>query len=183
MSSIVRVAAERLESRVVPSGSQDITGLTAMRADPNFASVDGALAGQPRNVGVAVLDTGVFGNHPDLRGNLKAFSDAVFNSNVSGPVVTDVTQMTSARDPNGHGSHVAGTIGSTNPAVGVAPRVDLIGVRALAAAGENPRHDTVVNALNWVAANQQRYNILVVNMSLGRPSNVNAPEATASAEA
>ena len=183
LSAVSRFGPERLEDRVVPSGAQDITGLTALRADPNFASVDGALPGQPHNVGVAILDTGMFGNHPDLRGNFKAFYDAVANSNINGPVVTDVTQMTSARDPNGHGSHVAGTIGSTNPAIGVAPRVDLIGVRALPAAGENPRHDTLVNALNWVAANQQRFNIRVVNMSLGRPSNVNDSASVAAAAA
>jgi Subtilase family/FG-GAP-like repeat len=164
---------ELLESRITPSGAQDITGLTALRADPAFAGIDGALSGQSRNIGVAILDTGMFGNHPDLRGNAVAYYDAVTNTNTSGTVITDPAQMVSSFDPNGHGSHVSGTIGSTNPAIGVATGADLIGVRVLTKTGENPRHDPLLNGLNWVAANQQRFNIRVVNMSLGYGTNVN----------
>lgn len=149
---------EPLERRTLLSAQADITQLTALRNDPAFAGVDGS------GVGVAVIDTGVFANHPDLVGNFVAYFDAVGFSSTS-PGTTDASV---AFDPNGHGTHVAGTVASTNPEIGVATAADLIGIRGLPSAGDpNPQFDTVSNALQWVINNHQRFNIRVVNMSLG----------------
>ncbi|MFN7020519.1 MAG: DVUA0089 family protein [Phycisphaerales bacterium] len=158
---------EAIEPRLLLSGAFDAVGLTALRADPAFAGVDGS------DVGIAILDSGVFSQHPDLRDNFVGWYDAVTRTSSGAPI-----------DPNGHGTHVAGTAGSSNPAIGVATAARLIGVRALPSGNERPRHDTVAEALRWVVDNQARFNIRVVNMSLGVPShNFNAVPVDASSQA
>ena len=57
---------ESLEVRVVMSAAFDLTGLTDMRTDPTFAGIDGS------GVGVAILDSGIYATHPDLRNNVSA---------------------------------------------------------------------------------------------------------------
>ncbi len=117
-----------------------------MRSDPRFSAIDGA------GLGVAVIDTGLDRTHSLLRGNYVAgfdFLDGDDNPN----------------DPDGHGTHVAGTIGATDPAYGVAPAVDLIGLRVLGPEGGSLAD--IERALQWVIANQSAYNIVAVNMSLG----------------
>ena len=64
-------AVEAIESRWLFSAAFDVTGLTALREDPRFVDVDGS------DVAVAVLDTGVFGTHPDLQQNLVGWYNAV----------------------------------------------------------------------------------------------------------
>ena len=155
------VHVEVLELRRLLSTAQDITGLTALRNDAAYDSIDGS------GVGVAVIDSGAWAAHPDLRNNFVAFFDGVLNRFTTGPGSTNVA---SAVDPDGHGTHVAGTAVSTNPAVGVATRADLIAIRGLPSAADPiPQFDTVDNSLQWVLANHDRYNIKVVNMSLGVP--------------
>ena len=151
-------AAELLECRTLLSAAADITQLTALRADPAFAGVDGS------GIGVAVIDTGMFAAHADLIGNFVGYFDAVRNSSET----TGTTDPAATFDPNGHGTHVAGTAGSTNPEIGVATAADLVGIRGLPSPGDpTPQFDTVSNALQWVLNNHQRFNIRVVNMSLG----------------
>lgn len=148
---------ESLEARLVLSAAFDVVGLTALRADANYAGVDGS------GIGVAVIDTGLYAQHADLTANFTAWYDAVLR-----------TSSTTPNDPNGHGSHVAGTAASRNPEIGVATQARLIGVRALPSENEPyPNHDPVLEALNWVINNVQQYNIRVVNLSLGSPSNLN----------
>jgi serine protease AprX len=157
---------ERLESRELLSAAFDITGLTALRADSTYNQITG------KNVGIAILDTGLFAGHPALSQNVKAWFDAV--QNVARPGV-DPAPLTQAFDREGHGTHVSGTAASSNPEIGVAYGAKLIGVRALPDDGERSSVvDTVLNALNWVLYNADNYNIRVVNMSLGVPStNIN----------
>lgn len=143
---------EPIEPRLLLSAAFDTVGLTALRADPAFNGIDGS------GIGIAILDTGLFSTHPDLSPNFVAWYDAV-----------DQTDATSPFDPNGHGTHVAGTAAARDPDIGVATRARLIGVRALPDGSERPRHNTVAAGLQWVIDNQARYNIRVVNMSLGVP--------------
>jgi hypothetical protein len=159
---------ERLEERYALSAAFDVVGLTALRADANYSAVDGS------GIGVAVIDTGLYSTHPDLTGNFVAWYDAVTR-----------TSSTNAFDPDGHGTHVAGTAASSNPAIGVATSARLIGIRALPADGERqPSHDTVAEALQWVINNHSTYNIKVVNMSLGVPGmNVNTQQPRTDASA
>ena len=157
-------SAERLESRCLLTAF-DVVDIDLLRADPTYSEIDGG------NIGAVVIDTGLLGNHPDLQNNFVAWFDAVSNGNPNAPGSTNPNDSI---DPDGHGTHVAGTVGSSNANLGVAPSVDLIGIRGLLAQGESrPNHDPVLVALQWVARNQQRYNIRVVNMSLGTPTNFN----------
>ncbi|WP_109474381.1 S8 family serine peptidase [Ornithinimicrobium cavernae] len=104
-------------------------------------------------VTVAVLDSGIDAEHPDLAGQVVAsenFSDA------------DTTD-----DRAGHGTHVASTIAGTGAAsdgrfVGVAPGASLINAKVLNDYG-NGSTSGVIDGMEWAA--QQGADI--VNMSLG----------------
>ncbi|GAA0804389.1 S8 family serine peptidase [Spirilliplanes yamanashiensis] len=67
-----------------------------------------------------------------------------------------------AADCNGHGTHVAGTIGGST--YGVAKRVNLVAVRVLDCYGSGWLSD-VIDGVNWVAANAVKP--AVANLSLG----------------
>jgi serine protease AprX len=78
-------------------------------------------------------------------------------------------------DPNGHGTHVIGTIANNRPlrssgkgAMGVAPGVNLVVARALEADG-SASYETVIAAIDWVIQERERYDIRVLNLSLYAP--------------
>jgi subtilisin len=104
------------------------------------------------NIAVAVIDTGS-GPHGDL--------NVVGGKNCS--------TGKSFSDGNGHGTHVAGTIGATTNGagvVGVAPGIQIFSVRVLNNAGSGS-WSSVVCGIDWVTANASQLNIKVANMSLG----------------
>ena len=68
-------------------------------------------------------------------------------------------------DNVGHGTHVAGTIGSSDPEIGVATGVDVLGLRVGDAYGMNTAD--INEALRWVLQHRTEHNIIAVNMSLG----------------
>ena len=105
------------------------------------------------DVDVAVIDTGIDLSHPDL--------------NVYRAGARNCSSGSSANDGNGHGSHVAGTIGALDNSigvVGVAPGARLWPVRVLNNAGSGSI-SSVVCGIDFVTANASR--IEVANMSLG----------------
>jgi len=72
-------------------------------------------------------------------------------------------------DGNGHGTHVAGTIGAINNGsgvAGVAPGIPIYSVRVLDNRGSG-RFSNIICGIDWVTANASRLNIKVANMSLG----------------
>lgn len=98
-----------------------------------------------------VIDTGILTSHPDFGGR------ATFGASFTGE--------SGQGDNNGHGTHVAGTIGSNT--FGVAKKVNLIAVRVLAGKGGGATSG-VVAGINWVAQNARRTGRKsVANMSLG----------------
>lgn len=103
-------------------------------------------------VRVAVVDTGVDNNNPDLPAVVAQW-DYINND-------------PSAEDDNGHGTHVAGTIGaSTDNATGVAGanwNVNLMAVKVLNASGSGS-YAAVANGITWAANNGAQ----VINLSLG----------------
>jgi subtilisin family serine protease len=70
-------------------------------------------------------------------------------------------------DDNGHGSNVAGIIGSSSSQYpGVAPDVNLIALKVLDA-NANGSWTTIDQGLQWVISHQAQYNIVAVNLSVG----------------
>ena len=107
-------------------------------------------------IGVAVIDTGVDLDHPDLSGNIIANKSCIRGKSTGD-------------DDNGHGSHVAGTIGAVDNSIGVlgvASKAKLIAVKVLNSRGSGS-WSSVICGIDWVTANASAYNIKVANMSLG----------------
>lgn len=105
------------------------------------------------NVNVAVIDTGIDLDHPDL--------------NVVGGANFILGGRNSFDDGNGHGTHVAGTIAAVDNGigvVGVAPGANLYSVRVLDNSGSGT-YSGVIAGIDWVAAHADT--IDVANMSLG----------------
>src|SRR5438105_4705734 len=131
----------------------------------------GAVAGVTgQGVGVAVLDSGI-STHPALSKKVVANVSLVGGD----PGVADVY---------GHGTHIAGIIAGQASAAayvtklytgGIAPGANLINVRVLGADGTGLTSD-VIAGIEWTIANKAKYNIRVMNLSLGHP--VNEPAAT-----
>ena len=99
---------------------------------------------------VAVLDSGIDLDHPDLR--VTAGTNCV-------------TPGASPDDDQGHGTHVAGTIAAENDGagvVGVAPGTPLAPIKVLGADGSGS-DSSIICGLDWALAN----GVDVVNMSLG----------------
>ena len=109
---------------------------------------------QASTVNVAVIDTGIILSSKDLYA-------------VSGKNCVRAGRL--AIDDNGHGSHVAGTIGARNNGtgvVGVTPGTKMYAVKVLNSSGSGS-WSQVICGIDWVTANAARLKIKVVNMSLG----------------
>ena len=96
-----------------------------------------------------IIDTGILAGHNEFTGRLQAGYTAVADGN-------------GTNDCNGHGTHVAGTVGGTT--WGVAKGVTLIPVRVLGCDGSGTISG-VIAGIDWVAGSSLRP--AVANMSLG----------------
>ncbi len=108
---------------------------------------------------VAVVDTGVDASHPDL--NVVGELDVV--------CISTPSDCAPGADPQGHGTHVAGTIGARangEGVVGVAPGVPIHNIRVLASDGSGYLTD-ILAGLEYALDNPE---VKVVNMSLGGPA-------------
>ncbi len=89
-----------------------------------------------KRVTVGIMDTGVQADHPDLAPNFDAKKSRNLTTDI--PAIDGPREYASCVDPanvddNGHGTHVAGTIGAAlngRGLSGVAPGVNLVNVRA-----------------------------------------------------
>ena len=109
-----------------------------------------------------IIDTGIDLDHPDLNVNTDLSRDFVGSGGLLG-----IPIGVFADDENGHGTHVAGTVGAKNNAfgvVGVAAGCELVSCRVLDAQGRGNSGD-LMNALEYVSANAESGD--VVNLSLG----------------
>jgi subtilisin family serine protease len=107
------------------------------------------------DVDVAVIDTGIDFQHPDLDVERRA-------SCLAGSCVEN-----SGVDGNSHGTHVAGTIGAIDNAagvVGMAPGARMWAVKVLSDGGSGAE-SRVIAGVDWVTAHANE--IEVANMSLG----------------
>ncbi|MHB1355179.1 MAG: C1 family peptidase [Anaerolineae bacterium] len=101
---------------------------------------------------IAIVDTGVDSNHPDLVGNLV-------------PGATFVAGTTTPEDDNGHGTHVAGIaagIANNGGIMGVAPRAKIMPVKVMDQAG-NGDYLAITNGIIWAV----NHGAGVINLSVG----------------
>ena len=123
--------------------------------EPKLEVDPGANAGG--GIKVAILDTGIDLDHPDLQANIKGG-------------INTINPRKSPDDDNGHGTHVAGIIAAVDNAVGVigtAPEAWLYAVKVLNRQGSGYVSD-IIEGLQWCIANGMQ----VVNMSFGTSSDV-----------
>jgi subtilisin family serine protease len=165
--STLGLAVVKADPRVV-SVTQDRVGraFQAQTTPPGIGRIDAdissALSGDGGGVvdaAVAVYDTGVQTDHPDL--------DVVGGVNCVDPSSTynDGT----IGDQNGHGTHVAGIIGARddlNGVVGVAPGARLWSVR-IGDGGGLTTTSAQLCGIEWITANAATHGIKVVNASVG----------------
>ena len=121
-------------------------------------------------VKVAIIDSGIDYNHPDLYDNYAGGWDFVNGDN-------DLNDSThdGPMDDNGHGTHVAGIVAALDNGigvVGVAPEASLYALKALNSEGVGYVSDVVL-AIQWATVKE----IQVINMSLGGRKNIFLEEA------
>ncbi|CAM3862773.1 S8 family peptidase [Mesobacillus zeae] len=145
----------------IPS-DQTPWGIAAIYNDSAIQSTSGG-----DGVKVAVLDTGINRNHPDLASNVEQCKDF---TQTSAPIINGTCV-----DRQGHGTHVSGTAvangGSTGSGIyGVAPQSELWGYKVLNDSGSG-YSDDISAAIRHAADESARTGTkVVINMSLGSSS-------------
>ncbi|TPT45894.1 S8 family peptidase, partial [Acinetobacter baumannii] len=96
-----------------------------------------------------IVDTGILSSHQEFSGRVLSGYTAISDGN-------------GTTDCNGHGTHVAGTVGGTT--YGVAKNVNLVPIRILGCDGSGASSN-VIAGLDWILKNGKKP--AVVNISLG----------------
>lgn len=162
-SDVVRVDPDNL-NRLVPSakGGSGKPGSGPSQAaqygvlklvQRDSTTADAWAASRGAGTKVAILDTGIDTDHPDLV------------ANISGGINTAGTPS-DIEDRNGHGTHVAGIIGAADNGIGVigvAPSTDIYAVKVFA--GQYAYDSDIIEGIQWSIQNGMH----AVNMSLGTP--------------
>jgi subtilisin family serine protease len=148
------------EVRAFPTQSPATWGLD--RIDQRNRPLTNSYTYQATGSGVSayIIDTGIRLTHNEFGGRAVSGFDAIDGG--------------SADDCNGHGTHVAGTVGGTT--YGVAKAVRLVAVRVLNCQGSGTTSQ-VVAGIDWVTGNHLAGQPAVANMSLGGSANTSIDNA------
>lgn len=144
---VVRVEADQVMTAI---GTQTPATWGLDRVDQRSRPLDNSYTynNNGSTVTVYIVDTGINFTHADFAGRASTGFDVV-------------TPGGSAADCNGHGTHVAGTVGGTT--YGIAKNVKLVAVKVLDCAGSGPISG-VIAGVDWITAN--RILPAAANMSL-----------------
>jgi lantibiotic leader peptide-processing serine protease len=135
--------------------------LRAVKADKAW---DAGRLGSPE-VSVAILDSGIDANHPDLQGRVDESRSIDLRNSTLDNAIRNAFFPTSNpwTDLNGHGTHVAATVSSNaKAAAGVTSQVTLMAVKALDTRGKGSTTN-VLDGLIYAVDHKAD----VINMSLG----------------
>jgi subtilisin family serine protease len=154
---VVRVEPDGIAT-IVTTQSGATWGLD--RIDQPARPLSGTYSYNNTGAGVTayIIDTGIRFGHNEFGGRATSGFDAVDGG--------------TADDCNGHGTHVAGTVGGS--VYGVAKAVSLVGVRVLNCSGSGT-WSGVIAGMDWVTANHS--GPTVANMSLGGGANSSVDQA------
>jgi subtilisin family serine protease len=126
------------------------------RIDQRALPTNGSYLYEHTGTGVTayIIDTGVLPTHQEFGGRASVGADFVGDGK-------------NGIDCNGHGTHVAGTIGGAT--YGVAKDVDLVAVRVFGCTGGSA-WTTIIAGIDWVIGNHAAGTPAVANMSLSGPA-------------
>ncbi|MCZ2814761.1 S8 family peptidase [Modestobacter sp. VKM Ac-2984] len=152
LATLPGVAAVERDAPVQLEATQSNATWGLDRTDQRDLPLSGSYSWGATGAGVTayVIDTGIRLAHRDLGGRAVSGYDAVDGGR--------------ADDCNGHGTHVAGTVGGSR--YGVAKGVRLVAVRVLDCAGSGTTAG-VIAGIDWVTAHHRAGAPAVANMSLG----------------
>lgn len=144
----------------LPWGVDRIDADLVWDTDGNLVIDKGANTGS--GIKVAIIDTGIDKDHPDLDGNLV---DGVNFVKIRGKTIADQWD-----DDNGHGTHCAGIVAAVDNeigVIGVAPEAYLYGVKVLDRGGSGYVSDVILG-IEWSIEKEMD----VISMSLSTTSDV-----------
>jgi serine protease AprX len=142
-------------SQTLTSTLRDTLGL------PHYAALDPSVPTGATGISVAIIDSGIAPSE-DFSGRITGFYDFTRNGIATTPY-----------DDYGHGTHIAGLIGSSGKLSnyefqGIAPSVNMVGLKVLDSTGAGLTSH-VITAIEFVVANRTKLNVQIVNLSLGHP--------------
>ncbi|MCM2387788.1 S8 family peptidase [Streptomyces albipurpureus] len=152
VSSSARTGSEQ---RAVPSQSWGLD-----RIDQRLRPLDGEFSpvGTGSGVSAYIVDTGIDTSHGEFGGRASVGFDAVGDGRAG-------------QDCNGHGTHVAGTVGGST--YGVARSVSLIAVRVLNCQGQGSVAG-VLAGFDWVSRNARQPAVLNASLGGGASASIDA---------
>ncbi len=123
---------------------------------------------------VCVIDTGVDYTHPALGG----CTESEFLNGTCAKVIGGTDTGNNDSDPldsNGHGTHVAGTVASTDSTyLGMAPGAKIVAVKVFTGNSGSTTSSKLIAGIDWCKTNKDVYNISVITMSIGDGSEQNS---------
>ncbi|MCE4051385.1 MULTISPECIES: S8 family peptidase [Bacillaceae] len=152
----VKVIPYKVE-QVVQMANEVPTGIQQIQAPALWNKSKG------KGIKVAILDTGCDTTHPDLQERIIGGYNFTDDDNSNPDIYSDY---------NGHGTHVAGTIGAVennDGVAGAAPQVSLLIVKVLNGQGSG-QYDWITNGIHYAI----EQNVDIISMSLGGPDDVQA---------